>query len=123
GGDRYIGIDETELLGTKVRIWKGFSDQEAANGHLQSLEALFPLGAEYSYEFLSSPGSSGLVLHVTVQRTPQIARAHNKKVFVRRGAQNLPVTGAEALQRLQLDKGIVSHESQPVNADLELLTK
>lgn len=123
GGDLYIGIGEQEILGTKVRHWRGFKDQEAANGHLQSLEALFPLGAEYSYEFLSSPGSLGIVLHITVQRTAQIARAHNKKVFVRRGAQNLQVTGAEALRRLELDKGIVSYETQPVNTDLAVLTK
>jgi ATP-dependent DNA helicase RecG len=123
GGDLYVGIGETELLGSKIRTWHGFDDQEAANGHLQSLETLFPLGAEYSYEFLSCPGSKGLVLHITVQRTPQIARAHNKKVYVRRGAQNLEVKGAEALRRLELDKGIVSYESQPVNADLTVVTK
>ena len=123
GGDLYVGIGETEVLGTKVRTWHGFGDQEAANGHLQSLEALFPLGAEYSCEFLSCPGSKGLVLHITVQRTPQIARTHNKKVYVRRGAQNIEVKGAEALRRLELDKGISSHETQPVNADLAVLTK
>ncbi|MGH7014287.1 MAG: ATP-binding protein [Stellaceae bacterium] len=123
GGDLYVGIGETEILGSKVRTWHGFNDQEAANGHLQSLEALFPLGAEYSYEFLSCPGSVGLVLHITVQRTPQISRAHNKKVYVRRGAQNIEVKGAEALRRLELDKGIVSFEKQSVNADLSILTK
>ena len=123
GGDLYIGIAETDLLGSKVRTWHGFRDQEAANGHLQSLEALFPLGAEYSYEFLTCPGSVGVVLHITVQRTPQIARSHDKKVFVRRGAQNLEVKGAEALRRLELDKGITSFEKQPVNADLAALTQ
>lgn len=123
GGDLYIGIGEAELLGTKVRTWHGFSDPEAANGHLQSLEALFPLGAEYSYEFLSCPGSVGLVLHITVQRTPQIARAHDKKAYVRRGAQNIPVKGADALRRLELDKGIVSYETRPVSADLRIVTK
>jgi ATP-dependent DNA helicase RecG len=123
GGDLYIGIGETELLGVKIRTWRGFNDQEAANGHLQSLEALFPLGAEYSYEFLRCPGSMGLVLHITVQRTPQIARAHDKKAFMRKGAQNLEVKGAEALRRLELDKGIVSHEKQPVNVDLGILTQ
>jgi ATP-dependent DNA helicase RecG len=123
GGDLYIGIAETDLLGSKVRTWHGFRDQEAANGHLQSLEALFPLGAEYSYEFLTCPGSVGVALHITVQRTPQIARAHDKKVFVRRGAQNLEVKGAEALRRLMLDKGIDSYEKHTVNADLTLLTQ
>jgi ATP-dependent DNA helicase RecG len=123
GGDLYIGIGETELLGVKIRTWHGFRDPEAANGHLQSLEALFPLGAEYSYEFLSCPGSVGVVLHITVQRTPQVARAHDKKVFVRRGAQNLEMKGAEALRRLELDKGIISFEKQPVNVDLTVLTQ
>jgi ATP-dependent DNA helicase RecG len=123
GGDLYVGIGEIELLGSKIRSWRGFSDQEAANGHLQSLETLFPLGAEYSYEFMSCPGSIGLVLHIAVQRTAQIARAHNKKVYARKGAQNLEVKGADALRRLELDKGIISFESQPVNADLTVLTK
>src|SRR6185503_7582100 len=59
GGDLYVGISESEFMGTKIRTWRGFQDQEAANGHIQSLEALFPLGAEYSYEFLSCPGSKG----------------------------------------------------------------
>jgi ATP-dependent DNA helicase RecG len=123
GGDLYVGIGESELLGVKVRTWRGFRDQEAANGHLQSLEALFPLGAEYSYEFLSCPGSKGLVLHITVQRTPQIARAHNKKVYVRRGAQNIEVKGTKALRRLELDKDIISYETQPVSVDVSILTK
>jgi len=123
GGDLYIGIGETEILGVKVRTWHGFHDQEAANGHLQSLETLFPLGAEYSYEFLSCPGSVGLLLHIIVQRTVQIARTHDKKIFIRKGAQNIEVKGAEALRRLELDKGIVSFERQPVSADLDILTK
>ena len=123
GGELYVGIGESEFMGTKIRTWRGFQDQEAANGHLQSLETLFPLGAEYFYEFLSCPGSKGLVLHVTVQRTPQIARAHNKKVYIRRGAQCLEVKGLEPLRRLQLDKGITSYEKQPVDADLEIITK
>lgn len=123
GGDLYIGIGETELFGAKFRHWHGFADMEAANGHIQSLEALFPLGSEYSYEFLRAAGSSGLVLHITVQRTPQIARAHNKKVYVRRGAQNLEVKGEAAIERLRLDKGIESFEKQTVDADVELVTE
>lgn len=122
GGDLYIGISESEFFNTKTRQWRGFADQEAANGHLQSLEALFPLGAEYSYEFLRAPGSPGLVLHIQVQRTPQIARAHNKKVYVRRGAQDIEVKGAPALERLKLDKGIESFEKQTVDVELSVVS-
>ncbi|HEX5044673.1 MAG TPA: ATP-binding protein [Candidatus Polarisedimenticolaceae bacterium] len=123
GGDLYIGIGEMDFMGTKIRRWKGFRDQESANGHLQCLEELFPLGAEYSYEFLRAPGSPGLVLHVTVQRTPQIARTLDKKVYVRRGAQNLEVRSEEALARLRLDKGIESFETQTVDVDLDIVAE
>lgn len=122
GGDLYIGIAETEFFGLKTRQWRGFNDQEAANGHLQSLEALFPLGAEYSYGFLRAPGSLGLVLHIAVQRTTQIARTHDKKVYVRRGAQNLEVKG-KALEALRMGKGIESYEKQTVDIDLSVVTE
>ena len=122
GGDLYIGIGESEFFGVKSRNWRGFKDQEAANGHLQCLEALFPLGAEYSYGFLRAPGSHGLVLHVSVQRTAQIARASDKKVYVRRGAQNLEVKG-KALEALRLSKGIESYEKQTVDVDLSVVSE
>ena len=123
GGELYIGIAEHEFFGAKTRYWRGFADQEAANGHLQCFEALFPLGAEYSYQFLRALGSQGLVLHVSVQRTPQIARASDKKVYVRRGAQNIQVKGEAALNRLRLDKGIESFEKQTVDVDLHLVSE
>lgn len=122
GGDLYIGIAESEFMGVKMRNWRGFNDQEAANGHIQSLEALFPLGGEYSYQFLRAPGSEGVVLHVQVQRTAQIARAHGNKVYVRRGAQNLEIKG-KALEQLRLAKGIESYEKQTVNVSLSTVTE
>jgi Predicted transcriptional regulator containing an HTH domain and an uncharacterized domain shared with the mammalian protein Schlafen len=123
GGELYVGIMETELLGTKTRQWRGFKDQEEANGHLQALSALFPLGAEYSYEFLRAAGSNGLVLHISVQRTVQIARGLDKTPYVRHGAQSLPVKGKIALERLRLDKGIQSFENQIVDEDVSIVSE
>lgn len=123
GGDLYVGILETEILGTKVRYWHGFKDIEAANGHLQSLEQIFPLGAEYSYEFLRAAGSTGVVLHIQVQRTTQISKAHDGRVYVRRGAHNHLIKGEEALNRLRLDKGIESFENQTVDADIDVVSE
>src|SRR5262245_10740134 len=65
GGDLYVGIGETEFFGTKTRLWSGFKDAEAANAHLQVLAKMFPLGSEYSYEFLRSAGSIGSALDWT----------------------------------------------------------
>jgi ATP-dependent DNA helicase RecG len=123
GGDLYVGIAEEEILGIKVRQWHGFKDMEASNGHIQSLEEIFPLGVEYSYQFLRAAGSTGLVLHIQVQRTAQISKTHDGKVYVRRGAQNIPVKGDEALNRLRLDKGIESFEKQTVDSDIDVVSE
>ena len=122
GGDLYVGLIESEIMGVKTRTWRGFKGQEAANGHIQSLEALFPLGAEYSYSFLRAPGSPGLVLHIEVQKTAQLSKAHRNKVYVRRGAQNLERKG-KALEELRLAKGIESYEKQTVNVPLSVVTE
>src|ERR1051325_5751837 len=57
GGDLFIGIDENTT--TKVRAWRGFPNPEAANGHIQCFETLFPLGSDYSYDFLQGDKQSG----------------------------------------------------------------
>ena len=36
------------------------------------------------------------------------------KIYIRKGAQNLPVDTPEKLRRLELDKGITSYENEPV---------
>lgn len=40
GGELFIGVDEDKTTG--ARTWRGFADVEAANGHVQALEAFFP---------------------------------------------------------------------------------
>ena len=70
GGDLYVGISEETR--TNVREWRGFDDQEAANGLIQVFERLFPLGQDADYEFLRCADCPGLVLHVQVQKTKSI---------------------------------------------------
>jgi ATP-dependent DNA helicase RecG len=121
GGDLYIGIEEIGEL--KLRNWRGFSNPEAANGHLQAFEKFSPLSSDYSFEFLRSESKPGVVLHVHVQKTRAIARASDGKVYVRRGAQSLPIVADEALKRLEYSKGLVTFETELVNADLEAITR
>lgn len=116
GGDLYVGISEDHLGGgAKTRKWAGFADVEAANGHLQSLERLFPLGTDFHYEFFRCEARQGLVLHAQISRTQAITKAVDDIPYVRRGAQNLPVTTSEALKRLEYAKGVASFEMEPVN--------
>jgi ATP-dependent DNA helicase RecG len=122
GGELYIGIEESAAPGGgKIRKWRGFSDPEESNGHIQAFEALSPLGNYFTMNILRCNGEEGLVLQVQVLKTREIVRSSDGKVFIRRGAQSLPVSD-EHLARLRLNKGITSFESETVNVDLLLVS-
>jgi ATP-dependent DNA helicase RecG len=120
GGEVYVGIDEDKE--TRRNNWNGFNVPEDANGHLQALEALFPLGDGYGYSFLRSAGERGVLLKVDVSKNRDVKSASEGKVFVRRGAQNLPVDAGDGLTRLRRNKGLVSFETEPVAANPTIIT-
>lgn len=116
GGELFIGIEDSP------RQWIGFVDQESANGHIQAFEELFPLGANYHYEFLRSDDCEGLILKVTIFKSREIAVVGDGSIYVRRSAQNLPVKEVEKIQALKRDKGLTSYESEPVNCPADVIT-
>ena len=122
GGELFIGIEEHEQDGLRVRDWMGFATQEDANGLLQAIESLAPLGNFYRAQFLSCAECAGYVLHLIVYKTRNIFPATNGTPYVRRGAQKLPVVGDEPLARLRLDKGIVSFEDETVAVDPSIIS-
>lgn len=122
GGELYIGIDEIEKDGNTVREWRGFVNEEEANGHIQIFEKLFPVGDYYSYTFLSHPTSNGLVLQASIKKNLHIVKASNDSVYKRRSAQNLKLTTQEELKRLELDKGLASFEDVPLNIPIETVS-
>lgn len=122
GGELYIGIDEETVGSQKERFWRGFSDFEAANGHIQCFEEFFPLGQYFTYTFLSCDGCNGYLLRADVLKTREIVRASNGIPYLRRGAQSLPIDTPEKLRRLQLDKGVVSFETETIDVDPELVS-
>jgi ATP-dependent DNA helicase RecG len=122
GGEIYIGIDEKNTAEGKKRSWRGFDDQEAANGHIQVFESIFPLGQYYSYSFLRCPVGPGLVLVVEINKSRNISKASDGTIYIRRGAMSLPVSGEESIERLRLDKGIQSFETETVDIELDFIT-
>ncbi|MER6682354.1 ATP-binding protein [Streptomyces olivaceoviridis] len=119
GGELYVGVDEGP--NGSNHSWRGFTNMEAANGHLQVFEELFPLGGDFLYEFMQCDDQPGLVLHVIIQKTKEIKYASDGKAYVRRGSQSLPV-GPEGLERLRRNKGITSFESETVPVPTEIIT-
>ncbi|MGM7666742.1 ATP-binding protein [Microbacterium sp. A93] len=118
GGELYVGIDEKDGQFT----WNGFVDEEAANGHLQIFEELFPLGEGFRYEFLANERNAGLVLHVIVLRSASIRKASDGVVYLRRSAQSLPLRSEDQIRRLERDKGITTFEGETVNSPLDTIT-
>mgnify|MGYP001794295474 CR=1 FL=1 len=107
GGDLYIGLDE---------------NKEDAYGFIQICEKLFPLGQDFSYEFLSF-SNNGYVLHVEIHKTRDIKRASDRIVYIRRGAQNIPLKSDEEINRLKMNKGLISYESQTISNSISIITE
>ncbi len=120
GGDVFIGI--AEVTRTKEREWNGFESPEAANGHIQMFEQLFPLGQDVDFEFLKCPSWNGLILHVQVNKTKGVINATNGTPYVRRGAQDLPCDTPEKLKQLEYGKGVSSFESETVAVTKDCVT-
>lgn len=122
GGEIYIGIAESITEAGRVRTWKGFQSVEDANGLIQAIESMAALDNHYQLEFLSSEGNPGLVAHLTVFKAREILKSTSGKVYVRRGAQKIPVESGEALAQLAYEKGIQSFEDELVRAPTTDLT-
>jgi ATP-dependent DNA helicase RecG len=122
GGDIYFGIEEIDRNSEKKRIWRGFNDEESANSLIQSIENLSPLANHYSATFLSTNQAPGLVLQVTIFKSKDIIYSSDRTVYVRKNAQKQKIEGDEALQRLRLDKGVVSFEDEVVECELNEVT-
>lgn len=123
GGDLYVGIEEAASGSRSERRWSGFQSLEAANGHIQCLESLFPLSTDFQYEFLSCSGHSGIVLHLQITKTRAVLPASDKVVYVRRGAQNIPFKTTDELTRLSYTKGLTSFETERVDVHESVITE
>ncbi len=115
GGELFIGIED------EPRVWRGFENVEAANAHIQTFEEFFPLGDGYLFSFLSNVSQPGLVLKIEIHKSRSVKQASNGKIYLRRGAQNLPVTDEEAIHRLKINKGIASFETDTINIEKEVI--
>jgi ATP-dependent DNA helicase RecG len=93
GGELFIGIDEGGVK--KGRRWRGFSNQEAANAHIQVFEQLFPLGTDYKYDFLGNDHQTGLVLKIQVAKTRDIRGHGSAGVVLRQANENANVNSEQ----------------------------
>jgi ATP-dependent DNA helicase RecG len=120
GGELFVGVEDGEAA--EPERWRGFTSVEEANGFIQAFEEFFPLGNYFRYEFFESQELSGLVLHVEIMKTPDIRKASDGRVYLRRGAQSIPQDTEEKLTRLKFNKGISSYEDHLTNVRTDEVT-
>lgn len=109
GGEFIIGVaDDKDEPNVELR-WKGLANPEDFNGHLQALFDLNP-AIEFRHEFLKAEGYEGVVLRVYVQKSVNVSKAADGKVYQRKGAQSLPVIDPDKITALSFAKGSKSYE-------------
>ncbi|MGJ4918487.1 ATP-binding protein [Bradyrhizobium sp. HKCCYLRH2060] len=113
GGEFIIGIkDKGSGLPPNER-WEGVQDIEQFNGHLQALFEVKP-ALDVKFEFLRRDGGEGFALRITIEKGTQVCTTADGTIYVRQGAQSLPVKDPDRIQQLSFSKGAVSYEDFPL---------
>lgn len=109
GGEFIVGVsDEKEAEDPSLR-WKPVDSVEKFNEVIQNLGLPEP-AIDYRCAFLRQRGTSGYVLHVTIEKGLSVHETSRKEVFVRRGAQSQELKGNFKIAELAYAKGQRSYE-------------
>lgn len=115
GGEFVVGVADDKNEPIVENRWIGGSSPETFNGILQAIFTLNPT-LEFEYEFVTAIGMNGVVLRVYVEKSSEIAKRSDEKIYQRVGSQCLPITDPNSITALAFAKGSVSYESTPLPA-------
>jgi len=113
GGEVCVGIADDSDEPDPANRWQGAGKPEEFNGLLQSLFDIQPTLA-LTYEVLFSEGQSGYVLRITIDKSADVHKTADGKVYQRYGAQSLPVTDPQRIVALSFAKGASTFEDQGI---------
>jgi ATP-dependent DNA helicase RecG len=116
GGDLYIGIEDKGPADERIQ---GFTAPEEANAIITVLlEETKPAVENVSIEFLEVE-NKGLVLHISVPKSPKVHYTGGGDCFIRINAGKLKIKG-ERVTQLAYSKGAEPYERRPVqDVDVE----
>jgi len=114
GGEFIIGIIDDAAEPDPNKRWRGAPKIETFNSHLQVLSAVQP-SLDISFEFLSCNGKPGYLLRVKIEKDSLVHKTSGNTVYLRMGAQSLPITDPQKIFELTFAKGASSFEDQNVN--------
>lgn len=109
GGELIVGIKDKKTGEPLDDRWEGIADIEQLNSHLQALFEVRP-ALDIRYEFLKREKADGYALRVLIEKGSQVCATGDGTIFLRQGAQSLPVKDPERIQQLNFAKGTSSFE-------------
>lgn len=113
GGEIYVGILDKKDEPDVEKRWNGTEKPEDYNGLLQALFEVNPtLGI--TYEAVFAEGLDGFILRVSVDKSSEVHKTSNGKVYIRYGAQCLPISDPQKIMELSFAKGAASFEDQKI---------
>jgi ATP-dependent DNA helicase RecG len=114
GGEVLVGIADDRDEPDPANRWNGFRNIEALNGLLQAIFTLNP-SIDLHYEVLTSK-FPGYVLRVQIEKSSQVHKTSDGTVYVRNGAQSLPLSDPQRIVELTFAKGASSFEDKVLSA-------
>lgn len=118
GGEILIGILDDKDESNPEKRWQGRGKTEEYNSVIQALSELIP-SIDFRFDFLTRVNAfRDYVLRVKINKGLQVHETAAKKIFIRQGAQSLPVTAPIKILELTHAKGIVSEEDSLVDSAL-----
>ncbi|MCX2793147.1 RNA-binding domain-containing protein [Vibrio sp. Sgm 5] len=116
GGEILVGVADDKDEAVPEKRWQGQESTEAYNSVIQALSELVP-SVDFRFDFLTRINESrNYVLRVKVNKGLSVHETAKKKIFLRQGAQSLPVTAPIKILELTHAKGIISEEDSLVNS-------
>ncbi len=112
GGEVVVGIADDEDEPDPAKRWGGRATIEDFNGLLQAIHVLNP-SVDVRYEFLKCNSWETFALHIFVERSADVNKTGDGKVYQRSGAQSLPLN-ADQITALSFAKGARSYENMKV---------
>lgn len=111
GGEFVVGVADASEEPIPDKRWRGAAKIEDFNGHLQALTEVKP-ALQMEMLVLEAPERNGFVLLVRVEKSAEVHQTADGTVYIRKGAQSLPLKEHQRIQELQFAKGAASFEDQ-----------
>ncbi|MES9975095.1 MAG: ATP-binding protein [Candidatus Thiodiazotropha sp.] len=115
GGEFIVGIKDEKEEPVIEKRWSGAEVPEEFNGLLQALFDVQPT-LSITYDALFSEEFEGYLLRVSVDKSSDVHKTRQEKVYIRYGAQSLPVTDPQKILELTFAKGAASFEDHSIDS-------